>query len=535
VAAAETARVLRGLRKKLQQVEDLEERAAQQGRLALDPQQRAKLRRKPLLLEALTKLEGDLISSSEALELISQGQAGAPPSSSPPLEDVRSRSNTLEAPVKGSCESVAAAASQASAAPEQGNNKGKSRRKQRSRKKLAAQDCAAEQSLPAEASASCTPASATSASPSTSAAHTRSRTPESSERVPDPEPLPTPCSGGERSRKASLDMTKYNWTFPSRDSTSAFPSLGEISTPPAARPKSATPGFHPRQGAPRTRVTAQKPSKPRKGGLSMFLSGGLDAHRPSPSTPAGAPKRWTVPRASGSVSLKDIQDQELELHRTSNSGETPSRPSASWGAPQGQGSKMWLGDFLTEDTRGHIPPVWGSSLSNQPAMLRDIQAAQEEHRKSVQQPMCASASPPCKMLFSSMSPSGASPSKWYLPDEEILPVSSLQAIQAAEEASRQQALLQAKENQQQGGKVAAQPKRPKGGKSNSGGSKHAKKSAKKESSKQPDEEKHRRRMVRRERQVAEKGPPEGGGERKKRVRSRKQSKSVTQQAVAPAA
>ena len=424
-AASAAAKVVRGLKKKLQQVAALELRLAERGPGALDAQQLLKLRRKPVLLDALAQLEAGALAADEAQALIavepqpgassSTATAAAPP---PP-------------PARGDAEAFAEAPPEAAPAAPSSSSKKKAKKRRSGRAKGEAADPPG-QAAAAEAAAALPPAKAR-----------WSDLDEQGRTAPSPpQPLPPkgrppapPKAVAPRAAAEGVDLSAFNYSVSPLASRAAYPDLHAAAPPPPQ----TTRGFSPPAAAAGggSGAAAGPKGKPKvraKGGLSAFLSGDLDRKRtPPPGPPAASSsgRGWVGSAGGGGVSLADIQ-KEQQAAGASPATPPPAafQPRAGSSASSGRPS---LGDFLTANQR---PAAWGGSpaTASPPSGhrgLAEIQADEERKARLKHQVFALGQSPPA---FGS-SPLGASPSKWYRQDKDVLPVTDFRALQARESAA----------------------------------------------------------------------------------------------------
>ncbi len=350
-AATEAAehRLRRTLAKKMQQIENLEAKSL--SGTALDPQQRAKVAQKPVVLSALAALDAG--TAPEEVQAMLQAAAAAiaehatypagPSGASPPRLTTPTHAQKYHeiSTEKDGFESV----SKASASK---NNGSSSRARRRPSEKSV---------LTSEVSGA-TLASSVSA---TSVYRTG---------------LLSTSFSGAASPPANLQIA----ALPGAARPSARPptpthvvGFKTTSQTPSSSGKSASKASHDGisggSGSVGARSSVEKP--PRKGALSMFLRGELDNTAQQPKSPSGPAWGGKSPTPASSTSLKAILNEQPQRRggtpppvKTSGTQEKPSLPSASKSGGSGTVSRMPLASFLSggaASTAAEKAPAWGTS------------------------------------------------------------------------------------------------------------------------------------------------------------------------------
>ncbi|CAK9191892.1 unnamed protein product [Sphagnum troendelagicum] len=215
-------------------------------------------------------------------------------------------------------------------------------------------------------------------------------------------------------------------------------------------------------------ATKVSKKKTKKGGLSMFLSGALEAPpkllnpSPPPLVKVEGPAWGGAPVPKTSASLKEIQTQQT-VEVSGQRGELASVVETRCDEGDGGGLRLPLSSFVRSSAPIAVtppkvasglhpensPPPWaGASPGTSAPSLRDIQLQQVKH-KAQQRPLNARGSPQlsCPVGLMAISPAVTVqnpdhgslsidlPNRWYRP--ETASPSSLRCIQIEEEAMKE--------------------------------------------------------------------------------------------------
>lgn len=465
----EAERLGRNLRKKLQQIEALEELARNRGSRSLDDQQQAKLARKEEILSALFLLDEGSQPVSHVAAMVGAAMSRRDPA--PPQQPI------LAAPAGASPSRLAETAATLSSKKKGGKRKAK--KASLSAVKEGTGASSSSSPPPPTLKAGETWADISVSPPLNPGRIEGARVHDSFRAAQDFIPCagcsppagpstPSRLSDAEAAAEGKA-LASYNYCIAPIASEDSYPRLGASPERPPAAPQASTHGFSAAGGSGgATRPASRKtPSKGRKGGLSLFLQGGLDAPAvEAPSARAGGSRMsWgknpaAVPPSSGEgLSLREIQEQQEKRPGLCPGlgGERGVRRDGSLFAvrtPPAQGRQV-LGDFLGGTSRaslGSSPPAWGSAgsasgKSSKPQSFQDVQAEALELRNRKLQSYGGSPGACSSPLLAS------SPSGWYCPEADLLITKGLREIQSEEaqaSAAEQAATAEAGEGPAEG-------------------------------------------------------------------------------------
>ena len=386
----ESERLARNVRKKLQQIETLEGLENERGAGALDAQQRAKVGRKAEYQSALFLLEEGAVPSADVAAMIgaSVGRRDlTPPSASSSAPSASS--SAPPAPPAPPCGRLACTGRMAS------GKKTQRKHKKAAPVSLALEGGASWGDAPDPVFDAPPPAKPRLAEASCSAGTLADQ--DSSLRGPDRAAPPAPRTPQLTvGASASRSLVPYNYT-------AKYPELGAEGSPPGTGAP-VTLGFSAAQG-PRSSGGAgpearKNLSKGRKGTLSMFLKGGLDARLASgPSQGDSTRTNWgkspaKVPQGGGPCLRGIMEEQGRSGQGSGHKGRVsagtgpPGTPAFSPSSPSPSLStgRAVLGDFLGGTSRGSFgssPPAWGGAAeaSPEPPSILSLQAEELELRK----------------------------------------------------------------------------------------------------------------------------------------------------------
>ena len=483
----EAERLGRNLRKKLQQIEALEELARNRGSRSLDDQQLAKLARKEEILSALFLLDEGSEPVSHVAAMVGATMSRRDPA--PPRQPV------LAAPAGASPPRLA----DTGAALSSKKKGGKRKAKKASPVKGGTGASSSSSPPPPALKAGETWADLSVSPPLYPGLVERQRAHDSfraaQDDIPGGRSPPAGPSTPSRLRDAGAApvgeaLASHNYCIAPIASEDSYPKLGASPERPPAAPQASTHGFSAAgvSGGAAGPASRKAPSKGRKGGLSLFLQGGLDAPAvDSPSARAGGSRMsWgknpvAVPPSSGEgLSLREIQEQQGKRSGLGPGlgGGRGARGDGSLLAartPPAQGRQV-LGDFLggiSQASFGSSPPAWGSAgsasgTSSKPQSFQDVQAEALELRSRRLQSYGGSPGACSSPLLAS------SPSGWYCPEAEKVIMKGLREIQSEEaqaSAAEQAATADAGEGPAEGVVEAAERGGPDRGKKAGGGGK----------------------------------------------------------------